>query len=38
MDQEIAESGKQKANQVHLTPSNQSIIANLAALTAELRC
>jgi hypothetical protein len=37
MSQEIAESGKQTANQTGLTPSKQRVIANLAAITAELR-
>jgi hypothetical protein len=37
MSQEIAESGKQTANQSDLTPSKQRIITNLAAMVAELR-
>jgi len=38
MTQEIAESGKQKTNQTDLTPSNQRVIANLAAMVADVRC
>jgi hypothetical protein len=37
MTQEIAESGKQTANQSELTPSKQRVIANLTAMTAEVR-
>jgi hypothetical protein len=37
MTQEIAESGKQTANQTRLTHSKQRVIANLAAMAAELR-
>jgi hypothetical protein len=38
MTQEIAESGKQKANQTDLTPSKQRDIANLAVMMADVRC
>jgi hypothetical protein len=38
MTQEIAESGKQKTNQTGLTHSNQRVIANMAAMVADVRC
>jgi hypothetical protein len=37
MTQEIAESGKQKANQRYVTPSKQRNIANLAVMLADVR-